>query len=92
MIKATIKNEFSNRSTGNDQGYYYQTKGHAVNAFDNVLKNHGLHLDDTDSDFEGDSGRKVVNIYSDTGLAGCAAMTWYRMPSGNYEFIGYIAW
>ena len=56
-----VREAFSGRSTGNDQGCYYSTKGHAINAFDGELQGHDLCLDRDDlSDFYGDEGRKVI--------------------------------
>ncbi len=88
-----VREAFSDCSTGNDQGCYYSTKGHAVNAFDGRLQTYDLCLDRDDvSDFHGDEGRKAIEIHDEFGhCAGHAIFSWHRMPSGRYEFIGYIA-
>jgi hypothetical protein len=92
-VKHPAREAFSGRSTGNNRGAYYETKGHAVNAFDNELQSYDMWLDRDDlADFYGDEGRKTIDIYQECGGAvGCAVLSWYRMPSGRYEFVGYIA-
>jgi hypothetical protein len=88
-----IREEFSEWSTGNGRGVYYETKGHAVNAFDGALQGYDLCLDCNDlADFYGDEGRKTIAVHDEYHrLVGWAILSWYRMPSGNYEFIGYLA-
>ena len=88
-----VREAFADRSTGSDGGDYYLTKGHAVNAFDGELQGHDLCLDRDDlSDFYGDEGRKVVEVHDEFGhCAGHAVISWYRMPGGRYEFVGYLA-
>ena len=91
--KNPVREAFSSCSTGNDLGCYYETKGHAVMAFDAALRIHDYHLacDDTD-DFIGDEGHKVVKVRNENGdTVGWANISWYRMPSGRYEFIGYLS-
>lgn len=80
-------------STGSTQGRYYQTKGHAVNAFDAALRSCNLHLDCDDLiDFHNDDGRKVVVVHDCIdNKVGLAVFVWHRMKSGRYEFIGYLA-
>ena len=95
-IKASdkkLRNGFSEWSTGNDHGCYYSTKGHAVNAYDGFLQGYDLCLDrDNLIDFNGDSGRKTIEIHNEfKACVGIAVISWYRMPSGRYEFTGYIA-
>jgi hypothetical protein len=62
-------------------------------AFDDALQCHALCLDQSDlSDFYGDEGRKVIEVHDfDDNCVGRAVISWYRMPSGRYEFTGYIA-
>jgi len=93
LAKHPVRNEFSSCSTGNENGCYYSTKGHAVNAFDGRLQEHDLCLDRNDiSDFHGDEGHKVVEIHDEFGhCAGHASISWYRTETGRYEFVGYIA-
>lgn len=88
-----IRTAFSNCSTGSDDGCYYSTKGHAVNAFDGRLQSWDLCLDRNDlSDFHGDAGRKFIEIHDEHGnCVGHALITWFRMQSGRYEFVGYIS-
>jgi hypothetical protein len=88
-----VRVAFSGRSTGSDQGCYYSTKGHAINTFDGELQAFDLCLDRDDlMDFSGDEGRKVIEVHDEFGhCAGHAVISWFRMESGNYEFVGYIA-
>jgi hypothetical protein len=91
--KDPVREAFSGYSTGNVPGPYYETKGHAVMAFDAALRIYDYHLacDDTD-DFHDDEGRKIIDVLDDSGeIVGQAVISWYRMPSGRYEFIGYLA-
>jgi hypothetical protein len=94
----SVREDFSGQSTGNigmsGRTGYYETKGHAVNAFDGVLQGYDLCLDRDDlSDFHGDEGRKTIDVYDECGnCVGRAILMWYRMDqSGRYEFIGYLA-
>ena len=89
-VKHPVREAFSDCSSGS--GPYYETKGHAVNAFDAALQEHDFCFDpDELIDFYGDEGRRTINIRSDGGeYVGLALLTWYRMPSGRYEFVGYI--
>jgi hypothetical protein len=92
-VKNPVRNAFSDCSTGNDNGRYYETKGHAVCAFYEALVAHNYHFDPNDRcDYYGDTGRKNIDIFNeDEECVGRALLTWYRMEmSGRYEFIGYI--
>ncbi|MHC4301005.1 MAG: hypothetical protein ACYS7Y_27335 [Planctomycetota bacterium] len=90
--KHPVRAAFSDWSTGNDRGCYYSTKGHAVNAFDGALQEFDFCLDRDDlADFTGNEGRKTIEIHDEfKHCVGRALITWYRMPSGRYEFVGYI--
>jgi len=98
-IKASdpVREGFSGRSTGNVRGVgrtgYYETKGHAIQAFDAELREYGYHLDHASyAVWSGDEGRETVDVCDERrDVVGCAVFTWYRMPSGRYEFIGYLA-
>ena len=92
-IPRKARNAFCLRSTGQARGAYYPTKGHAVCAFDATLQEHGFYLHRSDCmDFSGDEGRKTLIVCDENGAeVGYAIITWYRMPSGRYEFVGYIA-
>jgi len=94
-IKANhpVREAFAGRSTGSDHGYYYSTKGHAINAFDAELQTYDLGLSRNDwVDYNGDNGRANHQVEDEFGkVVGCAVFSWYRMPSGRYEFIGYLA-
>ena len=92
-ISKATRNEFAGRSTGTDRTGYYSTKGHAINAFDGALAGSDCHLDrEAFVDYNGDTGRANHPICDDDKhVVGCAVLSWYRMPSGNYEFTGYIA-
>jgi hypothetical protein len=78
--------------TGSGRTGYYDTKGYAVRAFDEILLRYRLWLDRDDlADFVGDAGRKTIDVYDRFGVCGHAVLMWYRMPTGRYEFIGYLA-
>jgi hypothetical protein len=88
-----VRNAFAGRSTNGKDVDYYATKGHAVNAFDAVLQDYDLHFDRADlPSFNGDEGWATLRICNefDHGI-GYARLSWYRMPSGRYEFTGYIS-
>jgi len=91
MLSRKIRNEFCDKSTG--KGNVYETKGHAVYAFESVLIHYELHFDSNDfMDLRNDEGRMAIYIINNENkCVGCAVITWYRYPSGRYEFIGYIA-
>lgn len=92
MIKARhpVREAFAGCSTGM---VYYETKGHAINTFDDVLKEYGFCFDPNELfDFSNAQGRRTINICTDGGeYVGLAVLSWHRMPSGRYEFVGYIA-
>jgi len=88
-IDRKMRNEFAGMSG------YYETKGAAVAAYDSVLNDYDLGLDC--AEMHGDEGRTVVAIHEvDDNYEPCddpvgyAYLSWYRMPSGRYEFTGYI--
>ena len=85
-----LRNEFAGKSTGR---VYYQSKGCAVNTFDNVLQNYDLSFDRTDlPDFNGNDGWATLRIVNAYDVAvGYAHLSWYRMETGVYEFVGYIS-
>ena len=95
MIKANhpVRNAFAGCSTGSSQGCYYSSKGHAVNAFDAELQTYDFCLDRDDlADLYGNEGRKVVEVHDEFHrCVGRAVFTWFRMCSGRYDFIGYLA-
>jgi hypothetical protein len=77
---------------------YYNSKADAVCAFNAELARWGLQLDPYDlADFIGDTGRKTIEVCTignypiDWVVKGDAVISWYRMPSGRYEFTGYLA-
>ena len=92
-LSQRIRNDFSDCSTGNANGCYYSTKGHAVNAFDARLQTYDLCLDrDYLADWNGNEGRVNHPVCDEFGHeVGCAVFTYYRMESGRYEVIGYLA-
>lgn len=69
-----VRAAFAGCSSGNIPGLYYGTKGHALCAFDAALTDFGYHLDHVDN----------------AAWSNDAVISYYRMPSGRYEFIGYI--
>ena len=88
-----VREAFSGCSSGNGPNRYYKTKGHALRAYGAALADFGYHLDPADrSDWSGDTGRNTVYIYVEGGgSVGYAVFHYYRMVSGRYEFVAYIA-
>lgn len=88
-----VREAFSSCSSGNIPGPYYATKGHALRAFNAALVEHGYCLDAADCHaWSGDSGQIKVAVLTGQGeKAGSAVISYYKMPSGRYEFIGYLA-
>lgn len=92
-----VRKDFAACSTGYpcgaDRTGYYETKGDAVRAFEAALNGHSLCFDDSElDDFPGDAGRKTVRVCDECGrCVGHAVFSWYRMGSGRYEFVGYLA-
>lgn len=84
---------FADCSTGSAGGYYYGSKSRAINRFDGVLQAHGFQLDRNDlTDFNGNEGRKIIDVHDECMvIVGRAVLSWFRMESGNYEIIGYLA-
>jgi hypothetical protein len=100
VVKITSRHPVREAFAGCSSGpVYYYTKGHAVNAFDAALKAHGYRFDYADTQcLYGDEGRRECDILVDRDgcygageVVGRALLMWYRMPSGRYEFVGYIA-
>lgn len=89
-ISKQCRNDFAGCSTGS---VYYETKGHATSTFEEVLKRYDLCLSGTAYvDYNGPVGRASHPVCDDCGNeVGCAVFSWYRMPSGRYEFVGYLA-
>lgn len=87
-----VREAFSSCSSGNVPGPYYETKGHALRAFDTALADFGYHLDTADNAaWSSDEGRHTVDIYNeDAECVGRAVFYYYRMPSGRWEFVAYI--
>ena len=92
MIRANdpVRKAFADCSSG---PVYYETKGHAISAFGRVLFDYDYTLGY--QDMPGDEGRAEFELYyaraGNDDYAGRAIISWYRMPSGRYEVIGYIA-
>lgn len=91
--KDPVCEAFAGCSSGCDGINYYWTKGAAVNAFNGALQTYDLCLDRDDlSDFHNNEGRKIVAVHDEfEEVIGRAIISWYRMPSGRYEFTGYLA-
>jgi hypothetical protein len=90
-IARKIREAFAGCST-TGRNDYFVSKGHGVNYFDDVLRKFALAFDETEfADYSGDAGR-VQRTIRDECLrpVGYAILSWYRMPSGRYEFTGYI--
>jgi hypothetical protein len=99
-VNCQLHEDFSGMSTGNNGSGYYETKGDAVRAFEKALNDHNLCFNPDDlMQMPGDEGRIDVDIWTLAGpddnyfhdCVGHALIMWYRMPSGRYEFTGYIA-
>jgi hypothetical protein len=88
-----VRAAFAGRSTDGKRVGFYETKGHAVDAFDAELRAFDLCFDPNEiMDLNGDTGWRTIPVvnrdYEDSGFA---VISWYRMPSGRYEFTGYLA-
>ena len=95
-VKHPVREDFSECSSGNGPGSYYETKDDAIHAFESVLTEYGLCFDPTDIiAMLGDDGRTNIDIYTNelecAKCVGCALLMWHKMPSGKWEFIGYLA-
>lgn len=90
--KDPVRKAFAACSTNGSSVGYYETKGHGGSAFEAALHAYGYSFDEDDCyGWNGDDGRKNCDIRDVDGkVAGCAVISWYRMPSGRYEFTGYI--
>ena len=91
-ISSKLRNAFAGKSSGT----YYQTKGDAVAAFNEVLEAEGVLLDPrVTTQMYGDEGRVtplLVDARTEEAVEGrLAVLSWYRMPSGRYEVVGYLA-
>ena len=92
-----VRNDFSDCSSGNGHGSYYDTKGHAVRAFEAVLNDYDLCFDPADCmDMPGDDGYMLVEVWTNDPLCtvyvGVARLAWHRMDcTGRWEFVGYLA-
>ena len=88
-----VRSKFAGCSTGNAGVGYYENKGFAIAAFNAALRNYALHLDDYDCmELHDNEGRTTIAIYDDCGVVtGRAVLSWFRMCTGRYEVIGYIA-
>lgn len=91
--RAPVREHFSCCSSGNGGRNYYSCKGLAINAFDNALQDYSYHFDRNEMvNCPGDEGRATFTVCDENDHpVGIALLSWYRMPSGNYEFTGYIA-
>ena len=103
IIANKTRNDVCGCSTGSVNTFYntgrteyYDWKGQAVNSVDAVLQGHNLCIDRDElgeaNRFGGDAGRETFTIRDDrNGCAGTLVCVYYRMSSGKYEFIFYIA-
>ena len=91
-LSRQTRNNFASQSSG---PRYYETKGEAVATFNEVLEAFGLLPDPaTTSQMHGDEGRvtpRLVDLETETKDEGLASLSWFRMPSGRYEVVGYLA-
>jgi hypothetical protein len=90
--KAPTREAFAGCSTNGVSVDYYETKGHAVSAFNAVLERDNLCFDlDDCGEMDGDSGRKTIPVIDEYhNCVAFAYLSWYRMPSGRYEVTGYL--
>ena len=103
IIQPKTRNAVCGCSTGSDNTFYgtgrtgyYPTKGHAINAIDGVLNGSAFHISRDDLSesgrFAGDEGREALTICNDAGDdVGQLVCVYYRMNSGRYEFVAYVA-
>jgi len=91
VITKQLRNTFANVSTSN--GNYFPTKGHGICAFEAVLIKSQLLFDNNQfAEFNGDEGHQTLTVVDVCNHeVGKAKISWFRMPSGRYEFTGYIA-
>lgn len=96
-VRDPVREDFSECSSGNGLGSYYETKDSAIHTFESVLVEYGLCFDPADIiAMMGDDGRTTIDIYTDelecARFVGMAVLMWHRMEeSGRWEFTGYIA-
>lgn len=91
--RSPMREPFAACSSGGSVGWY-DTKGDAVAAFNAALASFGYGLDYGDTMcLSGDEGRMMVAVVRDgePEPAGWAMLSWYRMLSGRWEFVGYLA-
>ena len=88
-----VRGAFAGKSTGGRGTVYYASKGCAVSEFDAALAVWGLSLDEMDCmSLPGDTGYKTLAVRNGEGdCVGYAYLSWFRMESGRYEFVGYIS-
>jgi hypothetical protein len=102
-IKArhAVREEFSGCSSCGGPHTYYDSKGAALRAFNSALEGYDLCFDVDDwLHCPCDEGRMTIAVHirlddqedsDDKGACvGYALLTWYRLPNGRYEFIGYL--
>ena len=96
MIKTSdrkLREKFAAQSTS-DCNSYFDSKAEAINGFDDVLQSNGLMLSFRQwVNYTGDEGRAIVDIVDNVTevVQGCCVLSWYLMPSGRWEVLGYIA-
>lgn len=69
---------------------YYDFKYLGINAVDTILAANGYCL--VSSDYPGDEGHRLTAFHpiENNDFVGFVSFSWYRMPSGRYEFTVYI--
>ncbi len=92
IARHPVREKFAAVSTSGAAGYFL-TKGHAVDCFDTALRQYGLSFALYDcTEFVGNDGCATVSIINDSDhVVGYARLSWHRMGSGRYEFVGYIS-
>jgi hypothetical protein len=91
-----VRERFAGCTTNGKSVGYYGCKGAAVSTFESALREFGYcFAHDVAYGWANDDGRMTCRICKDGdewgNSVGCALISWYRMPSGRYEFTGYIS-
>ena len=94
-----VREAFASCSTGNVEtgnAGYYVFKADANYAMRAALARFGYCFDENDcQSWHGNEGRVTIDVCVDGDeqgdVVGCAVISWYRMPSGRYEFTCYLS-
>ena len=105
MTILTIKANHPARKEIGNLGDYFESKGHALRAIDDILNRHAMKL--ACGSCEGDEGWTTFDILSNgsgtlccddcnaknevTSFNNCVAVSWYKCREGRWEVIKYIS-